>query len=50
MRSMAEQSPDSPLFGVSFLLTALFRRPSPDQRRHGRLWPAPIYLERTNYG
>jgi SAM-dependent methyltransferase len=27
MRPMAEQSPDSPRFGVPFLLTALFRRP-----------------------
>jgi hypothetical protein len=26
-RSMAGQLPDSPLFGVPFLLTALFRRP-----------------------
>ena len=29
MRPMAEQSPDSPRFGVPFLLTALFRRPKP---------------------
>jgi len=28
LRPMAEQSPDSPLFGVPFLLTALFRRPA----------------------
>jgi hypothetical protein len=28
MRPMAEQEPDSPLFGVPFLLTALFRRPA----------------------
>ncbi len=27
MRPMAEQPPDSPLFGVPFLLTALFRLP-----------------------
>jgi hypothetical protein len=27
MRPIAEQSPDSPRFGVPFLLTALFRRP-----------------------
>jgi SAM-dependent methyltransferase len=27
IRPMAEQAPDSPLFGVPFLLTALFRRP-----------------------
>jgi hypothetical protein len=26
LRRMAEQPPDSPLFGVPFLLTALFRR------------------------
>jgi hypothetical protein len=40
MRPMAEQPPHSPLFGVPFLLTALFRRPAPDNRLTTALtWP-----------
>ena len=30
MRPVAEQPPNSPLFGVPFLLTVLFRRPESD--------------------